>query len=455
MATLKDLLAGITYILSGEKAYNVPSVCLKYGLESGEESEAFQSRRLYVERRLKGKDQLFLIDLAKRIVSDYGDEAKQLARILLSISPNGVFSISEITRRNIMDELYTLGNIAGKYDLIDFLKRIWNLDEMPSTDSRFDTATGDIWQHMINNSDWDDVYLFERYLELLISTDEIFCRFLEQVVHPLIRDQLEQIEYVSVLNERLQKDGYILAVSDNISGFPIYKVTKMTAGVNGRVKNLIFAAIGNKPEIIISDSINNDIKIVKNEKNCLVYDREIPNTGLNWSDLVSWWADLNGLSINDKPTEIDLYKRLAVSLGSDPEKFLFKEYFKMFKDIHHKNFPAIVPQVYLHYDPYTLKTRGNIPVLPRQRMDFLMLFSNKHRIVVEIDGKQHYADDNIASPKKYAEMVKADRELKLSGYEVYRFGGYELMDEKANSKVVIEFFENLFIKHGVKVHSAL
>ncbi|MGM1020416.1 MAG: hypothetical protein ACQEXV_07705 [Bacillota bacterium] len=33
---------------------------------------------------------------------------------------------------------------------------------MPSTDSRFKTASGDIWQHMINNSDWDEVYLYEK-----------------------------------------------------------------------------------------------------------------------------------------------------------------------------------------------------------------------------------------------------------------------------------------------------
>jgi len=49
-------------------------------------------------------------------------------------------------------------------------------------------------------------------------------------------------------------------------------------------------------------------------------------------------------------------------------------------------------------------------------MDFLFVLSNSTRIVIEVDGKQHYSDDNISSPKKYAEMVSLDRDLKLLGY---------------------------------------
>ncbi|MNW60120.1 hypothetical protein D3C74_380790 [compost metagenome] len=61
-----------------------------------------------------------------------------------------------------MDELHARNNIPGKYELVDFVNRIWDLNSIPSTDSRFKTASGDIWQHMINNSDWDEVYLYEK-----------------------------------------------------------------------------------------------------------------------------------------------------------------------------------------------------------------------------------------------------------------------------------------------------
>ncbi len=86
-----------------------------------------------------------------------------------------------------------------------------------------------------------------------------------------------------------------------------------------------------------------------------------------------------------------------------------------------ENFFALLPQVYLHCDPYTIKQRANgDKPLKRQRMDFLLLFSNRQRVVIEVDGKQHYSDNNIVSPSLYAEMVIEDRHLKLAGYEVYR-----------------------------------
>lgn len=76
------------------------------------------------------------------------------------------------------------------------------------------------------------------------------------------------------------------------------------------------------------------------------------------------------------------------------------------------------------------------PFLARQRMDFLLLFSDRQRMVSEVDGKQHYAHGDQASPVLYSEMVAEDR-LRLAGYEVYRFGGYELA-QKQNSVAMVE-----------------
>ena len=112
------------------------------------------------------------------------------------------------------------------------------------------------------------------------------------------------------------------------------------------------------------------------------------------------------------------------------------------------NPPALLPQVYLHFDPLTARERAGVPVLARQRMDFLLLLSAHDRIVIEVDGKQHYSEDNgMASPPLYAEMVAADRELKLTGYDVYRFGGAEL-NEKDGERVVTDFFTALFAKRA-------
>ncbi|MDR4927233.1 hypothetical protein [Peribacillus simplex] len=446
---INELIDAITSVLTDEKAYNLPNVCVSYGLENGEESEASMSKRIYVQQRLKGKDRLFLLDLAKRIIKDYGSKATNLSKTLYRMEQTGLYSISEVTRRFILEGLYGMGNIEGGMELIDFLNRIWDLEKMPSTDSRFSSASEDIYQHMINNNDWEEDFLYEKYLGLQTAPDEIFIHFLEQVVHPIVRQQ-SQMEYIEFLNQYLVKDSFQFYHSDNLSGFPVYKINNLQGGVKGKVKNLIFAAVGFKPEIVISDSINNDIKIVKNEENCLTYDRPIPDTGFYWKDLLKWWADKEGMDESEKETEDALYKRLFNSLDSKPEKVLFFKYFSFFKKRFNSNFPALIPQVYLHYDPYTMKQRLNKAVLPRQRMDFLLLFSNKQRIVLEIDGKQHYSDGDISSPRKYSEMVHADRELKLNGYDVYRFGGFELMNTNTNEQLIKDFFEKLFIKHGIK-----
>lgn len=84
-------------------------------------------------------------------------------------------------------------------------------------------------------------------------------------------------------------------------------------------------------------------------------------------------------------------------------------------------------------------------------MDFLFLFSDRDRVVIEVDGKQHYAKGDIASPEAYAQMVAEDRKLRLRGYEVYRFGGYELSTGTSGQQTLKNFFSALFKKHGINL----
>jgi very-short-patch-repair endonuclease len=219
-------------------------------------------------------------------------------------------------------------------------------------------------------------------------------------------------------------------------------------GVTGHIKNLIFAADGPKPELVLSDALNNTIEIVENSEYCLVYDLPISSTGLFWKHLVEWWSNKNNLPFPDKQTEYDLFYRLIKSLASPPEKLLFETYFKYFHPKLGGELPALIPQVYLHYDPKTLKELKGEKRLSRQRMDFLLIFSNNERVVIEVDGKQHYSEGDLASPQKYIEMVAEDRKLRLLGYEVYRFSGYELVNEAGKEKVQ-KFFNKLLSKHHI------
>lgn len=138
-------------------------------------------------------------------------------------------NITELTRRNIMDYLLIRGYpFYGKLDLISFLKRVWDLSSMPSTDHRFENAEGDIWQHMVNNRDWDFEHLFFEYLDLLNCNDEIFLKFLETCVHPVVlRQERELSETLSEFNKNLKSDGYQLIIESEISGRPVYKARRV------------------------------------------------------------------------------------------------------------------------------------------------------------------------------------------------------------------------------------
>jgi hypothetical protein len=70
--------------------------------------------------------------------------------------------ISQITRRDIADAITVEGvNWNGRLEESEFLSRIFDLNSLPSTDSRFKDAAGDIWQHRVNNpEDWTDDWIF-------------------------------------------------------------------------------------------------------------------------------------------------------------------------------------------------------------------------------------------------------------------------------------------------------
>ena len=428
---LDDLRNGISNCLSNEKAYDLPNVCQRYSLGDGDESEAFQSKFKYVITRLKDKKEKFIVDLAKELINDY--QSYQIGNSLNQYLEFQYYLLTELTRKEIIEKLKRLESISGSLDSNEFLLKA-------GLSNFIQPVSFDFFSIETEEKDPIQEILESRVLYEIL--DSQFFAFLEQLVHPILRNEQEVEKYLGMINPILGKDDFELVQSSFISGRPIYKVIQRN-GVKGVVKNLIFASKNYKPEIVIEDALNNDLKIVKNEDSCLVYNRPITNDGLKWTDLVDWWATSNNSEKNAELAKI-LFSRLNESLDSTPEREFFKTYYYHYKNKLGKNLPALIPQVYLHYDPYTIRKHG-IQYLLRQRMDFLMLFSNTKRVVIEIDGKQHYSDGNTASPKLYSEMVRLDRELKFLNYDVYRLGGYELTYDMENT--TISFFDNLLEKY--------
>ncbi|GAA1589664.1 hypothetical protein GCM10009828_012910 [Actinoplanes couchii] len=222
-------------------------------------------------------------------------------------------------------------------------------------------------------------------------------------------------------------------------------------GVAGEMKNLIFAADGPKPEFVFRDALNNDLEAIKNAEYCLIYDRPLGDDGLTWRQLGDWWTGHAGLAhLPEREIWNNLHDRLERSLGDNVgERHILDAYKRRYRRLG-PDIPALIPQVYLHYDPYPqARYARSTPPLVRQRMDFLLLLPHRIRVVIEWDGAQHYADDEVlanlrryANPSRYAAMMAEDRALRLRGYEVYRFGGHEL-DEPGIEQRLDRFFDDL------------
>ncbi|MCX6768382.1 MAG: TIR domain-containing protein [Candidatus Micrarchaeota archaeon] len=142
-------------------------------------------------------------------------------------------TLSEKSRTSIIDYLIVRKYpFHGKLNIISFLKRIWDLSWLPSTDRRFDNAEGDIWQHMVANEDWTYQYLLCDYqpLNLLKCEDSMFIKFLETCVHPIVLNEPEIDETVNVFNQILSSEGYSLKNDSHIAGISLYKVISLSSG---------------------------------------------------------------------------------------------------------------------------------------------------------------------------------------------------------------------------------
>jgi very-short-patch-repair endonuclease len=353
----------------------------------------------------------------------------------------------ELARALSIDDLFI---DSQRFD--GLLDRFWVLDDDPSDffGESDRSLRKQIYQHVHRNpEDWSVEDLFDK-LGAYDASDRRFGLFLEGLASSdVLPDEAAQRRFVQIVNGSLQVCGVEMRESDTEGGYPVFTVISTLSAPMGRPKNLIFAS-SVKPDIRFRDAVNNDIEIMTNAEKVLVYDRPISVDGLRWRDLQAWWSEIERIA-NDDTAKKTLYLRLKASLpkNSPTQVLLFDAFHRGFRSAI-PDLPVLLPEVWLHWDPKTVRERGTDALL-RFRMDFLLLLPGGARVVLEVDGKHHYArDDGRADCARYATMVAADRELKLAGYEVFRFGGEELQGD-AGRRVVKEFFDRLFKRYGVIV----
>lgn len=456
LVVLRQLVAHVLDGLAGLWTHRKISVeCDRLGLPEPPPSDEC-SKRERVSRSLAALADADLPMVAERIVMgtmplSAGPAARYAIEDILWAGRSGP-EIPKRTRREIARDL-DLDVLTRKADRFTaLLDSLWVLDDDPLGFLAHDLAglRGKIEQHVFRNpGDWSAEDLFEQ-LGAFEAGDTRFARFLEGLVSAdVIPDEPTQRDIASIINPHLRATAAELRETGTDGGYPVFSVVPASSARSRQPKNLIFASHA-KPDIRFRDAIDNDIEIAENADKVLVYDRPIGSDGIRWRDLQAWWKETQYFSDDDEAKK-SLYQRLTSSLPSNspPQRNLYDLYHK----IHGSavpDLPALLPEVWLHWDPKTVRERGRVALLGH-RMDFLLLLPHGQRVVLEVDGSQHYATPDGKRPDatRYAANMRADRELKLNGYEVFRFGGTELRDPAFAHDLLQAFFTDLFRRFNV------
>ncbi|MFF5019554.1 hypothetical protein [Streptomyces sp. NPDC001165] len=371
-------------------------------------------------------------------------ERNQLQDVLWSGRP--YVEIPGRTRRDLAKEFDLSDHVGYPDRFLTLLARLWDLGDDTLSDWGASTRSlrDEIHRHVIRfRDDWSTEYLFEQ-LGAFEAPHPRFGYFLEGLASPAaLPDEQAQRRFVELANHHLQTVGAQLRQEGETDGYPLFQLVQPGRGTAGRPRNLIFATL-EKPDIRFTSALDNDIEVAERADQVLVYDRPVGKDGLLWRDLLSWWQEAHNITDPEKANR-SLYSRMQASLPreSEGQKNLFWLYHHMYKKCL-SDVPALLPEIWVHWDPKTVRERG-VRALQNLRMDFLMLLPGNRRVVLEVDGMQHYTRNGGAEPDsaKYAATMAGDRDLKLRGYEVFRFGHDELRDRERARPVLTDFFRVL------------
>lgn len=109
----------------------------------------------------------------------------------------------------------------GRKNDVDFLKRLYDLSLIPSSDLTFEN---EVFQHTIRNNDYPYEWVFtDERLQLQTGDDEVLLKFLCEMFHPIIRsEESSWSEVLDYINSLLNIDGYEIYESGKISNRSVY-----------------------------------------------------------------------------------------------------------------------------------------------------------------------------------------------------------------------------------------
>jgi len=199
------------------------------------------------------------------------------------------------------------------------------------------------------------------------------------------------------------------------------------------IQTIVFASRG-KPDLVLHDVPNSQLADAKGS--ALIWRTQITDRGLTVADMLQWWR-------SNRRAEDSLYGRLSECCQNDDERAVLDFYYRTLVKMDVKcELPALLPQVWLSYDPLTREQRYGKPALDRQRLDFLMYLPGRRKVIIEVDGIYHISKgDGRACLETYSKGLAADRGLMAKGYTIYRFGANEIQQDA--SDVLGQFFHDI------------
>lgn len=447
LAKLRD---AFSEILGNQKDHytdaRIPELLFKLGLDDCTE---YDSKRRHLQKAVEASGDVQIVAAAQRALELIGFEVHERDQLQELVWDDGTAPvIPGRYRRELAEKLNNIDLFMTRTAFEQVLSEFWRLDIISVVDFTWSTPTlrKEVVRHYIENPDWDVATLFDK-LGAFQSSHARFGRFVEALASSqVLPSEPAQRKFIAVVNDTLKACGVHIVVGVGEDAFLTASLAYVGSGKQSAPKNLIFAST-RKPDLRLGNALDNDIEVMSDPMDVLIYDRPIGSSGLLWRDLQAWYAQTHG--IEESQAKKSLYRRLEGCLpkSSPPQALAFTSFFKTFTTAI-PELPVLLPEVWFHWDPQTVSRRGKEALL-RSRMDFLLLLPGGARVVIEIDGKHHYSDtDGRSNPRLYAEMMAADRALRLVGYEVYRFGVHELQQPNAE-EVLIGFYRDLFDRYSL------
>lgn len=224
---LVDLRQCLASAIADEKSYNVPTLCVRLGLQPGEVEDAHRSKFRYAQQRLMREPAAVIMKAARALIAEQSHYA--LSEAVAKIDELGGAQVTTLTRRRLV-ALFDGAQFATELDHLELLGQVWPLATMPAGPDHGSWSMEDrLQQHSVRNDDMSNREILEALGVLSCSRARLFA-FLEAVTGPEAQTSARQAELASKIDAALVHDGYRLLKAGKMSGSTIYVVRAAPRG---------------------------------------------------------------------------------------------------------------------------------------------------------------------------------------------------------------------------------